>query len=301
MKNTNASVKWLHKKKNISIDERIEDINNPVRGIYGIFIKDKSKRDEKKRCVYVGRSNSIYGRMFDSKNGHVAMIKEKQHFIPELNEASDNENIKVFIKILEEVPLEFDNYYKDMQRLASAENYHINKYQGMDQCLNQVPEGCKMTKEYWKSMKYKNSNKQTSVCGLDREEKRFNFIEEVKVHYPNIDVVKTTLKKIYNFNNGKGCSTEETRKVGVYALFEQDKLRKIGKATDENGIFHRMSQYYRGDKKGGSTKINKENRDKIEVLYFNLPKEECWFAERRLQVIAHDCGEEMSWENTTMN
>ncbi|MBU5593149.1 hypothetical protein KQI89_15475 [Clostridium sp. MSJ-4] len=158
MENNNTSLKWLHKKTNIFLDERIEDTSNPVRGIYGIFIKDENKRDENKSCVYVGRSKSVYGRMFDAKNGHVAMMKEKQHFIPKLNEARDHENIKVFIKILEEVPFEFDDYYKDMQRLASAENYHINKYQSINQCLNQVPEGRNTSKEDWESRKYKNYN-----------------------------------------------------------------------------------------------------------------------------------------------
>ncbi|MDU6363053.1 MULTISPECIES: hypothetical protein [Clostridium] len=158
MRNTNSSLKWLHKKTNIFLDERIEDTNHPIRGIYGIFIKDENKKDKNERCVYVGRSKSIYGRMFESNKGHVAMMREKKHFIPELNEASDDENIKVFIKILEEVRLEFDNYYKDMQRLASAENYYINKYQSINQCLNQVPEGTNTTKEDWESMKYKNYN-----------------------------------------------------------------------------------------------------------------------------------------------
>lgn len=158
MGNNNTSLKWLHKKANIFLDERIEDTNQPVRGIYGIFVKDENKRYENKNCVYVGRSKSIYGRMFDTKNGHVAIMKEKQHFISELNEAIDHENIKVFIKILEEVPFEFDDYYKDMQRLASAENYHINKYQSINQCLNQVPEGRNTPKEDWESMKDKNSN-----------------------------------------------------------------------------------------------------------------------------------------------
>lgn len=62
-----------------------------------------------------------------------------------------------------------------------------------------------------------------------------------------------------------------------------------------------MSQYYRGDKTGGLSKIDVNNRDEIIVLYFNPSEKECWYAERRLQVIAHDCGEEMPWENTARN
>lgn len=131
--------------------------------------------------------------------------------------------------------------------------------------------------------------------------KKFDFIKEVSTHYPGISIVKTSLKEIYNCKGDKGCSTEETKKKGVYALFYQDELKKIGKATDKYGIFHRMSQYYRGDKTGGLTEINEGNRDKIKVLYFNLSEDECWFAERRLQVIAHDYGEAMPWEDTTRN
>ena len=131
--------------------------------------------------------------------------------------------------------------------------------------------------------------------------KKFDFIKAVNEHYPDINVVTTTLKEIYNWNGISGCSTEETKKKGVYALFYENELKKIGKATDKMGIFHRMSQYYREDKTGGLTEINEQNKDKIEVLYFNPPEEECWFAERRLQVIAHDYGEKMPWENTSRN
>lgn len=148
MENRSTSVKWLQEKTNIDLDSRIKDYKNPIRGIYGIFVKD-----ENISCVYVGRSVSIYGRMFDSNDGHVAKIKEKRHFIEELNKASEQDNIKVFIKILEEVPLVFDDYYKDMQRLASAENYYINKYQSINQCLNQVPEGNKMSEKEWEGTK----------------------------------------------------------------------------------------------------------------------------------------------------
>ncbi|HAT4231234.1 TPA: hypothetical protein I9097_000156 [Clostridium perfringens] len=132
-------------------------------------------------------------------------------------------------------------------------------------------------------------------------EEKFDFTKEVEKHYPDIKVVKTTLKNIYNLTGSKGRSTEETRKKGVYALFYENELKKIGKATYDSGIFHRMSQYYRMDKTGGLKNINEKNRDKIEVLYFNPPEEECWFGERRLQVIAHDYGEKMPWENTSRN
>ena len=36
-----------------------------------------------------------------------------------------------------------------MQRLASAENFYIDKYQELDQCLNQLPDGKNMKREIW--------------------------------------------------------------------------------------------------------------------------------------------------------
>ncbi|ASW44510.1 hypothetical protein BEN51_10580 [Clostridium isatidis] len=152
MNNRNTSLKWLKEKVNIFIDNRIEDVNNPIMGVYGIFVENELEKN--KKCVYVGRSESIYDRMFSS-NGHVSMMKNRKHFISILNEARENEKIKVFIEVLEEVHFEFDNYFKDMQRLASAENYHINKYQSMNQCLHQVPEGTKISEDAWENMKKK--------------------------------------------------------------------------------------------------------------------------------------------------
>ncbi len=63
-------------------------------------------------------------------------------------------------------------------------------------------------------------------------------------------------------------SNNETTKKGVYALYLDGILMKIGQATDKQGIFHRMSQYYRmNDGKCG--KITSNNRDNIKVKYFN--------------------------------
>lgn len=131
----------------------------------------------------------------------------------------------------------------------------------------------------------------------------FIFEEEVKKYYDKAIIYSGSLKSLYNSNgNKRGKSTPETRIKGVYALYLDGKLMKIGKATYKDGIFHRISQYYRMDKEGGIEQIDVNNRDKINVKYFTLDdSDELWFAERRLQVIAHDYGEKMEWENTTRN
>lgn len=129
---------------------------------------------------------------------------------------------------------------------------------------------------------------------------KFVFEDLVKNIY-GCNVYDSTIKDVYNprpskNNNMIGRATSDTRKKGVYALFDDDGLRKIGQAADKSGIFHRMSQYYRG-KDGHCIHINSNNRDRIKVQYFHLDDiEDCWAAERLLQSIAFYMGEEMPWE-----
>jgi hypothetical protein len=84
--------------------------------------------------------------------------------------------------------------------------------------------------------------------------------------------------------------------------YENGNLMKIGKAVC-GGIFKRIGQYYRGDKTGGlKAYITKENRDVIEIRYFNLKSsEECWADERYLQAQAFYYNEIMAWGDKTKN
>lgn len=123
----------------------------------------------------------------------------------------------------------------------------------------------------------------------------FDFDAEVKKMY-NKTVTTTSLKAAYN--NGKSQST--TSGAGVYALYYNNMLKKIGKAVYRKGIFTRMSQYYRLTSEGLS-QISEANRDKIEVKFFFLHRDDCWIAERKLQVVAWDAGERMPWEAKNRN
>ena len=115
--------------------------------------------------------------------------------------------------------------------------------------------------------------------------------------YKNVKVNKDTLKNIYN----KGKSQATTTGYAVYALYLNGKLKKIGKAVCNKGLFTRMSQYYRLTKEGCKN-ISNLNKNKVEVEYFFLPsKIDCWVAERKLQVDAWDNKETMPWENKTRN
>lgn len=153
MENRNNNYRWFMKQTNINIppeDEmRILDTERQVRGIYGIFIENNGYEE----CVYVGRTNSIYSRLF--KNGHVTKLRKANHPISKLNNTLISKR-NITIRILKEIPFIYDNYYKDMQRLASAECRFIDEYQSNNQCLEQVPEGTQMKNNTWQQLKKNN-------------------------------------------------------------------------------------------------------------------------------------------------
>lgn len=124
---------------------------------------------------------------------------------------------------------------------------------------------------------------------------KFDFEKEVRDNYG--DDIKVFTEKLSIFANTKKIYISP----GIYALYENNQLKKIGKAV-YGGIHHRMVQYYNMNNSGGSEYISISNRNEIEVRFFILEDTtELWYAERRFQVIAHDCGESMEWENTSRN
>lgn len=147
VKNKNETLKWLNEKMNgkIIFEDRIISSEKAIRGIYGIFVCKGSSE----YCAYIGRANNIYERFFCGSKAHLVKIRKKRCENDEINEALLNEEAVIKIKILEEVECKYDSYVKDMQRLASAENFYIDKYQELDQCLNQLPDGKNMKREIW--------------------------------------------------------------------------------------------------------------------------------------------------------
>lgn len=129
---------------------QIEDsVFSCKRGVYGIFII----KNGCKSCSYVGKSEQLVIRA----EKHKLDIENGKH-VSSLIAAYKDPKATILISLLEEVPYCFDNYYKDAQRLASAENYWIDKYQGMNQCLEQVPEGKKPSIDAWENMKLYQNN-----------------------------------------------------------------------------------------------------------------------------------------------
>jgi len=66
--NRNKNLKWALD-HNFAIEDKI--LNSEIRGVYGFFVGDE--------CVYVGRSYSIYARLFKGPNCHIKKIIVGEH------------------------------------------------------------------------------------------------------------------------------------------------------------------------------------------------------------------------------
>ncbi len=150
--NKNETVKWINgvMKNKISFPLEILDGKNN-RGIYGFFVVDKSHPDE--FCAYIGKATNIYKRLFCGKNAHLVKLKETELYNSVINEAMQDEDKRIEIRVLEVVTFQYENYNKDMQYLASRECYFIDKYQKLNQCLEQLPDGRNMYENVWKKEK----------------------------------------------------------------------------------------------------------------------------------------------------
>lgn len=125
----------------IIIEKDIEKQPKGNRGIYGLFIR----KYEKEECAYIGRSEIVSSRI----TNHLYKIIDGNHISTKLNDAFLDEESIIICRFVEPVEYQFDNYYKDAQRLASRECYWIDYYQKKEQCIEQVPEGKRPDKKWW--------------------------------------------------------------------------------------------------------------------------------------------------------
>ena len=147
----NTTLKWIIENmgNKITINERITNASEPVIGIYGIFVKENVEE----YCAYVGRSNNVYRRMFSGDDAHIVKLKKGICENTVINEAMNNDAKMIIVKLLESVQYDYKNYNVDMQKLASRENYWIDYYQKLNQCLEQRPDGSNMEYYVWETRK----------------------------------------------------------------------------------------------------------------------------------------------------
>lgn len=150
--NKNKTLNWKNQNiDKITVDKIIENINTDYSFgyIYGIYSVNKQNE---KYCIYIGRTNSLYERMYGG-DGHLTNLMKECHHSKKLMNAFLDTDYKIEIKVVDQVKYKFDCYQKDVQRLSSKENYYIDKYQERNQCLEQVPEGKIMSICKWNQLK----------------------------------------------------------------------------------------------------------------------------------------------------
>ena len=112
-------------------------IHENVRGVYSLWTNEE--------CIYVGKAIDIMSRIvthFTSikwlSGGH--KVKDVPKHIKVLSD-SFNKGNKIYVKLEKKVDYEYDNYFRDLHRLAFQEYSIIEEYQKKGWCLFQQPEG----------------------------------------------------------------------------------------------------------------------------------------------------------------
>lgn len=133
-KNKNENLQWAISHRIVIDHQILEDLE--LRGIYGFFVDG--------RCEYIGRSYSIYARLFRG-NCHIRNLKYHEQingdYLNIIYQGIESGAL-VEIKVLEAIPYDPNMHpAKNAQQLASRECAYIDQYQAADQCLHQYPEG----------------------------------------------------------------------------------------------------------------------------------------------------------------
>lgn len=115
-----------------------------------------------------------------------------------------------------------------------------------------------------------------------------------------LDNLRNNVKKQPSLNGASSLKEAYLEKKapkdpGVYKVFYQGQLMKVGKAED--GLRKRFSDYYR-TKEGGTAGlkfITKDNRNNVQVTWTVCKKNECRMREEELYNKAKRGGEELPW------
>lgn len=141
----------LAKENNIIIPSNLADKENIV-GVYKIF----GRRNERRICLYIGKSTNIAYRLLGSGGGHIYMYLN--HNLSKLVPCIIDKYIKDgYIIEIEIIEVEYNDtsFSRAAHRLALAEISEIVKYQKEGQCLDQMPEGVGMDEEKFWEENYK--------------------------------------------------------------------------------------------------------------------------------------------------
>ena len=110
MGNKNQALSWINsdylRDKFVIEQEIISKTKN--RGIYGIFIYDRQRKEE--YCAYIGRAVNIYKRFFAGEKAHFVKLRKNEHKNQKICEALIDINKSIHVRVLEEVKFSYENY-----------------------------------------------------------------------------------------------------------------------------------------------------------------------------------------------
>lgn len=152
MGNLNQTLKWIDTLgDNKTIFENGIIMGTKNRGIYGIFVKDTTKKTE--YCAYIGRAVNIYSRFLSGEDAHFVKLKKGKLKNSKIIEALNDKNKRIEVRVLENIKFNYEDYCKDTQYMASRECYYIDYYQALNQCLEQCPDGSNIRRNVWEKEK----------------------------------------------------------------------------------------------------------------------------------------------------
>ena len=141
----------LAQKNNIFIPFDLANNQNIV-GVYKIF----GEKNERRTCLYIGKSTNIAYRLLGSGGGHIYMYLNNNlsKLVPCIIDKYIKDGYKIEIEI-NKVEYKDTSFSRAAHRLALAEISEIVKYQREGQCLEQMPEGVGMNEEKFWEENYK--------------------------------------------------------------------------------------------------------------------------------------------------
>lgn len=136
------------KKNKITIKYDLLKTDNIV-GIYKFF---KVKGNER-YCFYIGKATNVAYRLLGASDGHIYMYLKGNYskLVPGEIQKALNDGYEIEVEI-EEKDYKDTYFSRAAHRLALAELQEIVKYQEIEQCLSQKPEGTgKRAKNFWET------------------------------------------------------------------------------------------------------------------------------------------------------
>lgn len=130
-----------------------ELLGKDIVGVYGFFAV---KGSEYSNCFYIGKATNMVGRLFGSSRGHLHCFLNGRYdnlVAQKVKEYLDlGYNIEVRLLDNLEDRYRDTNFSRAAHYLALAEIQQIVKYQELEQCLDQLPEGASAyQKKYWET------------------------------------------------------------------------------------------------------------------------------------------------------